>query len=77
MASIYDHPLYYDVLFGWDRSHEASFYHGALLHHGATLDRGLLSRVGPDRGRISLFDLRPTEALPAEGRAMVALRRDD
>ena len=29
MASetIYDHPLYYDILFGWDRTKEAEFYH--------------------------------------------------
>ena len=29
MASetIYDHPLYYDILFGFDRSKEAEFYH--------------------------------------------------
>jgi SAM-dependent methyltransferase len=25
--TIYDHPLYYDILFGWDRSKEADFYH--------------------------------------------------
>ena len=24
--TIYDHPLYYDVLFGFDRSREAEFY---------------------------------------------------
>lgn len=24
--TIYDHPLYYDILFGWDRSAEAQFY---------------------------------------------------
>ena len=27
METIYDHPLYYDILFGWDRSREAEFYH--------------------------------------------------
>lgn len=25
--TIYDHPLYYDILFGWDRTKEAEFYH--------------------------------------------------
>jgi hypothetical protein len=27
VQGIYDHPLYYDILFGWDRSREADFYH--------------------------------------------------
>ena len=26
LETIYDHPLYYDILFGWDRSVEADFY---------------------------------------------------
>ncbi|HJN52782.1 MAG: class I SAM-dependent methyltransferase [Pseudomonadales bacterium] len=34
MASIYDHPLYYDILFGWDRSEEAGFYASAFARHG-------------------------------------------
>lgn len=33
-ASIYDYPRYYDILFGWDRDLEASFYDSALRHHG-------------------------------------------
>ena len=26
MKTIYDFPLYYDILFGWDRTIEADFY---------------------------------------------------
>jgi SAM-dependent methyltransferase len=32
--TIYDHPLYYDILFGWDRSDEANFYAKAFERHG-------------------------------------------
>jgi SAM-dependent methyltransferase len=32
--SIYDHPDYYDILFGWDRSKEAEFYHRTLSRCG-------------------------------------------
>ena len=34
MSSLYDHPLYYDILFGWDRSAEAAFYDAAFRHYG-------------------------------------------
>lgn len=34
MESIYDYPLYYDILYGWDRDLEARFYHSAFAHHG-------------------------------------------
>jgi len=34
MASIYDYPLYYDILFGWDRDEEAGFYTSAFTRHG-------------------------------------------
>lgn len=33
MASIYEYPLYYDVLFGWDRDEEAGFYASAFTRH--------------------------------------------
>jgi len=33
--TIYDYPLYYDILFGWDRNAEANFYDTAFQHHGA------------------------------------------
>jgi SAM-dependent methyltransferase len=32
--TIYDHPLYYDILFGWDRDAEAEFYAGVLTAAG-------------------------------------------
>lgn len=32
--TIYDHPLYYDILFGWDRDAEADFYAGILAAAG-------------------------------------------
>jgi SAM-dependent methyltransferase len=32
--TIYDHPLYYDILFGWDRDAEAAFYEGVLARAG-------------------------------------------
>lgn len=32
--TIYDHPLYYDILFGWDRAHEADFYESAFRRFG-------------------------------------------
>jgi SAM-dependent methyltransferase len=32
--TIYDHPLYYDILFGWDREAEAEFYAGVLTAAG-------------------------------------------
>lgn len=44
MASetIYDHPLYYDILFGWDRSREADFYHAVLLRSGVAAGERIL-----------------------------------
>ncbi len=32
--TIYDYPLYYDILFGWDRSPEADFYEAAFRCYG-------------------------------------------
>jgi SAM-dependent methyltransferase len=32
--TIYDHPLYYDILFGWDRTQEADFYAAAFHRFG-------------------------------------------
>ncbi len=34
VASIYDFPEYYDILFGWDRSYEAQTYVDVLARHG-------------------------------------------
>jgi SAM-dependent methyltransferase len=33
--SIYDYPLYYDILFSWDRTDEADFYAKAFERYGA------------------------------------------
>lgn len=35
LPSIYGFPLYYDILFGWDRDKEAGFYDAAFRHYGA------------------------------------------
>jgi len=32
--TIYEHPLYYDILFGWDRDAEAEFYAGVFAAAG-------------------------------------------
>lgn len=42
MASIYEHPLYYDILFDWDRSDEADFYSRAFLAAGVQQDEAVL-----------------------------------
>jgi SAM-dependent methyltransferase len=34
LDTIYDHPLYYDILFGWDRSAEAGFYSDVFARAG-------------------------------------------
>jgi len=52
MASetIYDHPLYYDILFGFDRSKEAEFYDRTFARCGvATGERILEVACGPAR----------------------------
>jgi SAM-dependent methyltransferase len=36
LECVYDYPLYYDILVGWDRDQEAAFYDQALRRHGAT-----------------------------------------
>ena len=51
--SIYDHPLYYDILVGWDRDAEASFYDAALRLHGARHGGGIIE-VGCGTGQIAL-----------------------
>jgi SAM-dependent methyltransferase len=52
--TIYDHPLYYDVLFGFDRSREAEFFHRTFLAAGAAAgERVLEVAAGPARvGRL-------------------------
>jgi SAM-dependent methyltransferase len=53
VPSLYDHPRYYDVLFGWDRSLEAGFYDGALRTHGAPAG-GRVLEVACGTGQIAL-----------------------
>jgi ubiquinone/menaquinone biosynthesis C-methylase UbiE len=40
--TIYDHPHYYDVLFGWDRSKEADFYHRMFERCGVSAGERVL-----------------------------------
>jgi SAM-dependent methyltransferase len=41
-TTLYDHPLYYDILFGWDRSSEAAFYHRLFDRAGVGADAPIL-----------------------------------
>jgi SAM-dependent methyltransferase len=50
VATIYDHPRYYDILFGWDRSIEADFYERTFLRCGVGRDEDVLEvACGPGR----------------------------
>jgi SAM-dependent methyltransferase len=40
--TIYDYPLYYDILFGWDRSPEADFYEAAFRRYGVAQSEPVL-----------------------------------
>jgi SAM-dependent methyltransferase len=51
--TIYDHPLYYDILFGWDRSLEADFYDRTLRRLGLGEGAALLE-VGCGTGHVAL-----------------------
>lgn len=53
MGSIYDHPLYYDVLFGWNRDAEADFYASALRSCGVPAG-GRVLELGCGTGQIAL-----------------------
>ena len=47
MSSVYDFPEYYDILFGWDRDHEARVYTDAFARHGVDAHvQGLGARFG-------------------------------
>ncbi|MDP6439166.1 MAG: class I SAM-dependent methyltransferase [Candidatus Brocadiia bacterium] len=50
---IYDYPLYYDILMGWDRDAEASFYDAALRLCGAP-EGGRLLEAACGTGQIAL-----------------------
>jgi len=49
---IYDFPLYYDILFGWDRSAEADFYHRVFDGSGIATSEPVLE-VACGTGRIA------------------------
>ena len=49
--TIYDHPLYYDILFGWDRSVEANFHAHTFERLGV---RGPVLEVACGTGQVAL-----------------------
>ena len=51
--SIYDHPHYYDILFGWDRSAEALFLDALFQIHGLHIGDHLLE-VACGTGQVGL-----------------------
>ncbi len=51
--TIYDYPLYYDILFGWDRDAEANFYDTAFQHHGAPRG-GSIIETGCGTGQVAV-----------------------
>ena len=53
VETIYDHPHYYDVLFGWDRSVECDFYDGALQGCGVA-HAGPVLEVACGTGRVAI-----------------------
>jgi SAM-dependent methyltransferase len=54
VETIYDHPRFYDLLFGFDRSHEADFYDATFVRCGARRGDAILELgCGPARvGRL-------------------------
>lgn len=53
MPSIYDHPLYYDILFGWDRSGEAKFYDRLFRTHDVPA-RGRVIEIACGTGQVAI-----------------------
>lgn len=51
--SIYDYPLYYDILFGWNRDAEAGFYDAAFRRYGVP-PGGRLLEIGVGTGQVAL-----------------------
>ncbi|MDH3686531.1 MAG: class I SAM-dependent methyltransferase [Myxococcales bacterium] len=46
--TIYDHPLYYDILFSWNRNPEADFYEAAFERYGVATGEPVLEMAcGP------------------------------
>jgi SAM-dependent methyltransferase len=53
VETIYDHPHYYDILFGWDRALEADFYHRMFDRCGIT-DADSVLEVACGTGQIAI-----------------------
>ncbi len=80
MASetIYDHPRYYDILFGFDRSKEAEFYHRTFSRCGVAAG-GPVLEVGAGPARVARLLARrgwPVTALDHSA-AMLAFAREE
>lgn len=52
--TIYDHPHYYDVLFGWDRTIEGDFYHRTLERCGVANPEPVLE-VACGTGQVAIL----------------------
>ena len=92
LETIYDHPRYYDILFGFDRSEEAGFYHRSFLRCGVAAGEPVLEVAsGPARvarllarrrWRVTALDHSPAmlalakEAAAAEGTPLETLCAD-
>ena len=75
--TLYDHPLYYDILFGFDRSREAEFLHRTLVRCGILASEPVLEvACGP--GRVARLLARRGWKLTGldRGAAMLALARE-
>lgn len=53
MPEVYSHPLFYDILFGWDRLPEAQFYDAAFRAHGVA-PGGRVLEVGCGTGQVAV-----------------------
>jgi SAM-dependent methyltransferase len=80
MASetIYDHPRYYDILFGFDRSKEAEFYHRIFSRCGVAAGEPVLE-VGAGPARVARLLARRGWRVTAldHSAAMLALAREE
>src|SRR5262245_28679593 len=84
--SIYDHPHYYEILFSWDRKHEADFYERTFERCGAPRGARILevacgtagvARVLAARGwTVAGFDARPGMVAFARARGVDAVVGD-
>lgn len=92
IETIYDHPHYYDILFGWDRSKEADFYHRIFERCGVLAGErvlevacgtGQVAKLLAQRGwNVTGLDIRPSmvafvqERAAAEGTRVETLCAD-